>query len=120
MDKAKQGPLFTMIGGAAMAIGAFLAWGSAFGISVSGIDAGAEGWITFFAGAVLVAVGFMANTGNTMLPKWAGWAALVVGLGVILLNFFDIMGTDAVSVGIGMWLGIAGGVVALFGLLQKA
>lgn len=120
MDKAKQGPLFSMIGGAALAIGSFLAWGSVFGISVSGMDAGGDGWFTLIGGLAVAAAGYAAYSGAFSLPKWVGWAGIVVGLGVALINFFDIMGTDGVSIGIGMWLMLAGGALAIFGMLQKS
>lgn len=118
MDKAQQGPLLTMIGGVALALGSFLAWGTVFGISVSGMDGG-DGWYTLVGGAVVAAAGFAAYSGSFKLPKWVGWAGLVVGLGVALINFFDIIGTDGVSIGLGMWVMLAGGVVAILGLLQK-
>lgn len=118
MDKAQQSALLTMIGGAALAIGSFLAWGTVFGISVNGMDGG-DGWFTLIGGVAVAVVGFAAYTGNFDIPKWVGWAGLVVGLGVALINFFDILGTEGVSVGLGMWLMLAGGVVAIYGLLQS-
>jgi len=119
MDKAQQGPLMTMIGGAAIALGSFLAWGSVLGFSVSGMDAGGDGWFTLIGGAAVAIAGFAAYSGSFNIPSWVGWAGVVVGLGVALLNFFDIMGTDGVSIGMGMWLMLAGGAVAIYGLLQK-
>jgi len=106
-------------GGAALAIGSFLAWGTVIGISVSGMDGG-DGWMTLIGGAVVAAYGFMVYQGKSMIPKWLAWAGLGVGVGVALINFFDIMGTDGVSIGIGMWLMLVGGAVALYGLLQKS
>ena len=49
---------------------------------------------------------------------WIGWLALAVGLAVALINFFDIMGTEGVSIGIGMWLMLVGGALGLVGLLM--
>ncbi len=114
-----QSALMITGGGAALAIGSFLAWGTVFGISVNGIDGG-DGWMTLFGGAVVAAYGFMAYQGKSSLPNWLPWAGLVVGLGVALINFFDILDTDGVSVGIGMYLMLAGGAVAIYGLLQKS
>ncbi|MEE8497052.1 MAG: hypothetical protein V3S62_00790 [Acidimicrobiia bacterium] len=114
-----QSALMITGGGAALAIGSFLAWGTVFGISVNGIDGG-DGWMTLFGGAVVAGYGFMAYQGKSSLPKWLPWAGLVVGLGVALINFFDILGTDGVSLGIGMYLMLAGGAVAIYGLLQKS
>ncbi len=119
MDKAKQSALMQLVGGAAIALGSFLAWGTVFGISISGIESG-DGWITFVAGAAIAAVGLMAYLGKSTLPGWVAWVGIVVGLGVALINFFDIMGTDGVSVGIGLWLMLAGGIVAIVGTLRKA
>jgi len=115
MDK-KQATMLTILGGLGLAVGSFLAWGTVGPISVSGIDAGSEGWITFIAGVVLAAAGYMAYSGKP-LPMWVGWTALVVGGAVALINFFDIMGEELVSVGIGMWIAIAGTVLGLVGLL---
>jgi len=114
-----QSALLITGGGAALAIGSFLAWGTAPGLSISGTDGG-DGWITLFGGAVVAAYGFMTYQGMTSLPKWLPWAGLVVGLGVALLNFFDILNTDIFSLGIGMYLMLAGGGVAIYGLLQKS
>lgn len=113
-----QSALMIAGGGAALAVGSFLAWGTVLGISVNGIDGG-DGWITLVGGAVVAAYGFLAYQGRSTLPKWLAWAGLVVGLGVALLNFFDIQGTDGVSVGIGMWIMLLGGVIALVGLFQS-
>lgn len=118
MDK-KQASYLTMAGGAALIIGSFLAWATdslGLGISASGMDGG-DGWFTLIGGAVLAAAGYMAFAGKA-LPMWVGWLGLVVGLGVALINFFDIMGTDGVSTGIGMYLMLAGGVAGLVGLLM--
>lgn len=119
MDKAKQNSLLVIIGGAALALGSFLAWGSVLGISVSGMDAGGDGWFTLIGGLAVAAAGYAAFSGAFKLPMWVGWAGVVVGLGVALLNFFDIMGTDGVSIGMGMWLMLAGGLVAIYGLVQS-
>jgi hypothetical protein len=81
---------------------------------------GGDGWMTLIGGAVVAAYGFMVYQGKSMIPTWLAWAGLGVGVGVALINFFDIMGTDGVSIGIGMWLMLVGGAVAVFGLLQKS
>ena len=109
--------MMLMGGGIALALGSFLAWGTVLGISVSGMDGG-DGWMTLLGGAAVAVAGFAAYSGSFEVPGWLAWAGLVVGLGVALINFFDIMGTDGVSVGIGMWLMLLGGAVAIFGKLQ--
>lgn len=115
MDK-KQAALLTVIGGAALAIGSFLPWGEIFGISASGMDGG-DGWFTLIGGVVLAVAGYMAWSGKP-LPMWVGWVALVVGAGVAIINYFDISGTEGLSVGMGMWLMLAGSVLGLVGLLM--
>jgi len=112
-----QSALMITGGGAALAIGSFLAWGTVLGISISGIDGG-DGWMTLAGGAVVAVYGFLAYQGKSILPKWLAWAGIVVGLGVALINFSDIQGTDGVSVGIGMWIMLVGGIVALVGLIR--
>ena len=114
MDK-KQASLLTIVGGAGLAIGSFLAWGEVLGITASGMDGG-DGWFTLIAGIVLVAVGYMAYAGKA-LPMWVGWVALVVGAGVAIINYFDISGTEGLSVGIGMWIMLAGAAPARVGRL---
>ena len=104
-------------GGAALAIGSFLTWGSLGSFSASGVDLG-DGWMTLFGGAVVAGYGVMAYQGKSTLPNWLPWAGLVVGLGVALLNLYDIVGSDF-NIGIGMYLMLAGGAVAIFGLLQS-
>jgi len=114
-----QSAVVTAVGGAALAIGSFLAWGTVLGISVNGMDGG-DGWLTLIGGAVVAVFGVMTMQGNTSIPKWVAWVGLVVGLGVALINFFDILSTDGVSIGIGMWIMLIGGAAAIYGLLQKA
>src|SRR3990170_873229 len=106
MDK-KQAAGLIILGGAGLAIGSFLPWGEIFGITASGMD-GSDGWFTLNAGILLVVVGYLAFSGRQALPVWLGWAALVIGAGVAILNYF----------GIGMWIMLAGSVVAVVGLLM--
>lgn len=118
MDK-KQASYLTMGGGAALIIGSFLSWATdslGLGLSVSGMDGG-DGWFTLIGGAILAAAGYMAFAGKAF-PVWVGWVGLVIGAGVALINFFDIMGTEGVSTGIGMYLMLAGSVAGLVGLLM--
>jgi len=112
----KNSAMALMVGGALLAIGSFLAWGSAFGISVSGMDGG-DGWFTLLAGVALLALGYMAYSGKAF-ASWLAWVALAVGGAVTLINFFDIMGTDLVEIGIGMWVMLAGVVAGAYGLLM--
>ncbi|MEX2322270.1 MAG: hypothetical protein WEA29_00630 [Acidimicrobiia bacterium] len=113
---SKNSSMMLMVGGALLAIGSFMAWATAFGISVSGMDGG-DGWFTLLAGVALLALGFMSYSGKAY-PSWLAWVALAVGAAVALINFFDIMGTELIEVGIGMWLMVAGVVVAVLGLVM--
>jgi hypothetical protein len=113
MDQ-KQAAGLIILGGAGLAIGSFLPWGEIFGVTTSGMDGG-DGWFTLTAGIVLVGVGYLAFTGAVALPEWLGWVALVVGAGVAILNYFDISGIEGVGVGIGVWIMLAGSVLALAG-----
>src|SRR3989304_1621101 len=90
MDK-KQAAGLTILGGAGLAIGSFLAWGEILGITASGMDGG-DGWFPLIAGIVLIAVGYMSFAGKA-LPMWLGWLALVGRAGLVIINSFDISGT---------------------------
>ncbi len=117
MDKAKRGALFTLIGGLALALGSFVARGTVLRISVTGMGGGNDALI---GGLAIAAVGFAAYSGIFSLPKWVGWAGLVVGLGVAVINLLDAMDVGGVSIGPGMGLMLAGGVVAIYGMLQRS
>ena len=112
-----QNAVVMMGGGAALAIGSFLTWASLGPISVSGMDGG-DGWFTLIGGVVIAGYGYMAYQGKSALPKWLAWAGLVVGLGVAVLNLFDILDSP-LDIGIGMYLMLAGGVAAIVGLLRS-
>ncbi len=114
-----QSAVMIVAGGAALAIGSFLAWGTIPGVSVNGLDGG-DGWYTLIGGVVVAAYGLMAFQGKSILPKWLAWAGLGVGLAVAIINLFDIAGVDGVSLGIGMYVMIAGGVLAIVGLLRPS
>jgi hypothetical protein len=103
-----------MAGGVLLALGSFLAWATAMGDSVTGMDGG-NGWFTLVAGAALVVFGVLTASG-TGYPSWLPWLALSVGTLVAVINLVDITGLDGVSIGIGMWIVLAGVVVAVVGL----
>jgi hypothetical protein len=112
---SKNSGVALMAGGALLAVGSFLEWGSVFGVGVTGMDGG-DGWFTLIAGAVVVALGFMTFSGRAY-PSWLAWVAIAVGAAVALINFFDILGNDVVSLGIGMYAMLAGVVIAIIGLV---
>lgn len=119
MQDAKTQGWMVLGGGAALAIGSFLPWASAFGQSVTGMDAD-DGVITLVLGLVLVALGYMMAMRETQ--RWMVIAALVVGLiavVVALIDLFDVLGTEAVSVGIGLWIVVLGAIVAAAGAAMR-
>jgi hypothetical protein len=116
----KQAGLLVAVGGFALVVGSFLDWASVLGIGATGIDL-RDGYVTGIGGAVLALAGWLAYSARP-LPIWVGWLALIVGAGVAVFNFFDIQGkiTDAGdigTIGIGMWIMLAGSVAGLVGLL---
>ncbi len=112
-----QNAMMMMGGGAALAVGSFLTWGSLGSFSASGIEGG-DGWFTLIGGAVVATYGLMAYQGKSVLPRWLAWAGLVVGLGVAVINLFDILDIG-LNIGIGMWLMMTGGIVASIGVLKS-
>ena len=119
MDKAKQGNGLLIVAGALFAIGSFLDWATLGPIGATGMDGG-DGWFTLIAGAVLLVVGLLAFQGSsTQIPSWVGWVAWAVGTIIAVINLFDIMGEELadLSIGIGMYLILAGAVLGLVGLV---
>jgi len=135
MDKAKQGAGLMVLGGALLVIGSFLDWAevsdpsSGLGDSETGIGGG-DGWFTLIFGAALLLVGYLIYAGQAAnSPKWLGWlgwAGAVLGLALAVFEFTDInsdldtikaLGLDG-SLGIGVWLIIAGGVLGLIGAIM--
>jgi hypothetical protein len=113
---SKNAGIAVMVGGALLAFGSFLAWGTVLGIGVTGMDGG-DGWFTLIAGVIVLAAGYGTYSGRAY-PSWLAWVALAVGAAVALINFFDILGADLVSIGIGMWAMLAGVVLAIVGLVM--
>lgn len=106
-----------IIGAAAMGVGAFLPWASITAafvgtISKSGIDGG-DGW-GFVVFAVLVAVG--AVNGLPWMPAIFGGLGLALGIyeAVDINNRIgDVADLATASIGLGLWLCIAGSVAAI-------
>jgi hypothetical protein len=112
----KSAGIALMLGSALLAFGSFLAWGTVPGIGVTGLDGG-DGWFTLVAGVIVLGVGYGTYSGKNY-PSWLAWVALAVGAAVAIVNFFDIIGVDEVSIGIGMWAMLVGVVVAIVGLVM--
>ena len=111
-----------LVGGLMVAAASFLPWATVtagfVSVSVSGMD-GSDGWISLGLGALITLMGLSALTGN----GGKGWlAATILGIlaaGLGAFHYFDLTGRVAstttqalMQVGIGLWLLIAGGVVA--------
>ena len=111
---SKSSSMMLMAGGALLSIGSFMAWANEGEAPITGMDSG-DGWYTLLAGVALLALGFMSYSGRAY-PSWLAWVALAVGAAVALIRFFDIRGFGGLQIGIGMWIMLAGVVVAALGL----
>jgi hypothetical protein len=126
MDRAKQGNGLLVVAGALFAIGSFLDWATAGPFGVTGMDLETnildlnDGIFTLLGGLVLLVIGVVAIQGSSLsVPQWAGWAAWAVASVIGLVRLLDILGEESVglSLGIGMYLVIAGIVLGLVGLV---
>lgn len=117
---SKNAGIAMMVGGALLAIGSFLAWATVLGIDVTGMDGG-DGWFTLISGLALAVLGYFTYAGRKY-PFWLAWVALAVGAAVAIINYFDIQSVldDAGvgSMGMGMYLMLAGVVVGIVGLVM--
>jgi hypothetical protein len=108
------------IAGCALAIiGAFLVWAKVSGggleIEIKGTDEDKDGTITLIL--AVLAAGAIWFIG---VKPWVIWVALVASVLFLLVGIYDtvdIMGTEvpegvSVSVGIGLWLTVLGGILA--------
>jgi hypothetical protein len=126
--------LATIIGGGLVAVGAFLPWittASAVLGNWTGIDLG-DGLIVVGLGAVIAVIGLreVVAAGSRLSRRAAmGLAALAIGVGAFeagaasdRIKTLDDSMRPGASIGSGIYLLIAGGVVALVGgsLLSKA
>lgn len=137
------GPILTILGGALLVIGSFLTWftlsGQGASSSGSGIDGG-DGWYSLISGVVLIAVGVVGLQATRRSLAVLALVAGLVGGGAALLNALtvrdqlaeQITGASAeearafidqlidsgqleITWGIGLYLVMAGGVIALVG-----
>jgi hypothetical protein len=117
---SKNAGIAMIVGGALLAVGSFLAWVTVGSASQSGIDGG-DGWFTLVAGAAFALLGYLTFAGRSY-PMWLGWVALAVGAAVAIIDYLDI--TSSIddfgegSVGIGMWVMLAGVVIGIVGLVM--
>jgi len=100
-------------------IGAFLVWATVSGggveIDIKGTDEDKDGTITLILAIIAAAaIWFIAA------KPWVIWVALAASVLFLLVGLYDtidIMGTDvpegvSISVGIGLWLTVLGGILA--------
>ena len=111
----RQAARLTILGGAALAVGSFLPWVQSGGETASGISGG-DGWVTLVAGVVLAATPYLASQARPV-PWWVIPAALATGIGIIAGEYGTARNRE-LSVGIGMWIMLAGSVLGLVGLLM--
>jgi hypothetical protein len=123
-DVRRVAAIVGVAAGAGLVIGSFLPWvrASLFGVTVSrsGIDDGGDGWITFVAGLITIAVfavvlrdGSRAHRGALVAAVLASAVALLVGV----VDWADVQDrvedSDGIArVGGGLYLVVAAGVAA--------
>jgi hypothetical protein len=116
----KPSTYVVLIGAILMIIGAIMPWASVMGIGVSGLEG--DGWFCLIAGVIAGVFAFLKL-------NWGKWIVVLMGLVGAVVGIIDYMKIkDAVaatgamaeagmgiSIGIGMYLVIVGGIVALIG-----
>jgi hypothetical protein len=128
--------IFTLLGAAGLIIGAFLAWfsfgGQAFPATV-GLEGVEVSYIVFYstdnpfgasfatsAGLVTIVLGVLALLGLVFRTGWLTTLAGVLGIvafGLVLITLYRVEDQDfgIQNVGLGLWLVLAGGVLAVIG-----
>jgi hypothetical protein len=128
--------LLTALGGAGLIIGGFLPWfrfgeGEAPpGIGLTGIDLSNSVFYSTddpfgasfvgSAGLVVIALGILALLGMALRSGWLTTLAGVLGIiafALVLITLYRVpdAGFDVSNVGYGLWIVLAGGVIAVFG-----
>jgi len=102
-------------------IGAFGPWAKVGGFSVNGLDGGKDGTFTLIL--ALVAGGLLAYTHLKQVSArgFIIGAAVAAGLTLLIsvIDFLDIMGTEFVSVGWGMWMTLIGSIALTAAVAMK-
>ena len=114
--------MVVLIGSVIALLGSFLTWVSIDGFgSAGGMDEGGDGVIT-----LIVAIGTAAAA--IFLKDKARKLSIIVGGAIIfavgVINVFDINDTSSqlgvdISIGIGLWMVLAGGIIAAVGAFIK-
>lgn len=108
-----------LVGGLMAMAGAFLPWATVLGVSVSGMEG--DGWIALALGVILALVGLVhlrdEGSGGAALAAFV-FGLATAGLGIWKYTAVKDVGADSqfsstlVQVGVGIWLIIAGGIIA--------
>ena len=108
----------TIVGGLAIAVAVFLPFGSVMGLSASLWDARADCYIWLGVAVVLIICGFVGKRALNFVTLILGLAAA----GMAIKYKMD-LGDAGASVGMAIWVMLAGGVLAaigsVMGLMKK-
>jgi hypothetical protein len=138
--ETKAGAWVTLIGGAILGISGFLPWFTAgvlaATISRNGMQLGQDdgfsidGLLVILLGAIAILIG-ISRLSSFATPRWVQRSPIVVGLVAVLIVAFDIPSINnlvnnvraqsslaTASLGYGVYVAIAGGVIALVGGLM--
>lgn len=114
--------LIVLVACAVAFIGSFLPWASVIGISVSGTDGG-DGTLTLILALATAAAAVFLKDRARMISVLVG-AALVVIIAVVNIADINSISSDfgdalSPSIGIGLWMVLAGGIAAAVGVFVK-
>lgn len=114
--------LIVLVACAVAFIGSFLPWASVIGISVSGTDGG-DGTLTLILALATAAAAVFLKDRARMISVLVG-AALIVIIAVVNIADINSISSDfgdalSPSIGIGLWMVLAGGIAAAVGVFVK-
>lgn len=117
MDRitGSKSTLVVLVGSILALLGSFMTWASFAGQSIGGMGDGRDGTISFIV-AILTAGAAVFMKGNPR--KWSVVAGAAVILFVAIANMLDINDVG-LSIGIGLWMVLIGGVAAAAGAFIK-
>lgn len=104
-------------GGAAVLVGSFLPWATAFGGLAEKRGTEGDGVITLVCGIAMIVLGYLWYRSDNRNWKVAYLVATALAAVVAVIDIFDVGGTDGISIGYGLWIcliGAAAGLAAFF------
>jgi len=107
--------IVALVGGVVALLGSFMTWASIEGFgSAGGMEEGGDGVITLIVAIATVAAAIFLKDKARMIAVVVGGAIIAI---VGIINVLDINSTSndtgiPISVGIGLWMVLAGGIVA--------